>query len=46
LAELHGWSLHLSSKKGQGTIATLMLPASKVALDLEANRLDAAAGFA
>jgi two-component system cell cycle sensor histidine kinase PleC len=46
LAELHGWSLHLSSKKGQGTIATLMLPASKVALDLEANRLDVAAGFA
>lgn len=46
LADLHGWSLQLSSKKGQGTIATLMLPAPKVALDLEANRLDAAAGFA
>ena len=36
LAELHGWSLHLSSKKGQGTIAILKLPASRVAGRLDA----------
>jgi PAS domain S-box-containing protein len=33
LAELHGGSLHLSSTKEQGTIATLTLPASRVITD-------------
>jgi two-component system cell cycle sensor histidine kinase PleC len=40
LAELHGWSLHLSSKKGQGTIAILVLPASNMM-----DRLDAPAAL-
>jgi signal transduction histidine kinase len=46
LAELHGGSLHLSSTKGWGTIATLTLPASRVVVDIAAGRLDVTAGAA
>jgi signal transduction histidine kinase len=46
LAELHGGSLHLSGKKGLGTIATLTLPASRVMVDIAARRLDVTAGVA
>jgi len=34
LAQLHGWSLHLSSEKGQGTVAMLILPPSKIAVGM------------
>ncbi len=46
LAELHGGSLHLSSTKGLGTIAALMLPASRVVVEMAAGRLDVTAGAA
>jgi PAS domain S-box-containing protein len=46
LAELHGWVLHLSSKKGVGTIATLTLPASGNMVDMAMARGDAAASAA
>jgi PAS domain S-box-containing protein len=43
LAELHGGSLHLSSTKGVGTIATLTLPASRVVAEMAAGRFDVTA---
>jgi signal transduction histidine kinase len=46
LAELHGGSLHLSSTKGLGTIATLTLPASRVVVEMAMGRLDVTAGAA
>jgi signal transduction histidine kinase len=44
MAELHGGLLHLSSTKGQGTIAALTLPASRVVVDMPAGRRRAHSG--
>jgi PAS domain S-box-containing protein len=46
LAELHGWSLQLSSTKGRGTVATLMVPASRVVVEMTAGQRNARAGAA
>ncbi len=46
LAELHGWVLDLSSRKGTGTVATLTLPASRVMVEMAVRWLDATASAA
>ena len=46
LAELQGWVLDLSSRKGTGTVATLTLPASRVMVEMAVRWLDATASAA